>query len=159
MEHKAFSAPSHAISHFSLCLSYRFKDVSLIMKSVQTAMTLRTRFPRTVAGFDLVTVYAARQLFVRGGATPMKPSEEAQAADPGLLRVQQGRTVTREGRAEQARLFWLLKGSSRIRKGWGNEDEWASSRPLPSALVPSLLCLPTTFEIAPLPPIKAIVMC
>ncbi|XP_019612858.2 adenosine deaminase 2 isoform X3 [Rhinolophus sinicus] len=33
---------------------HRFKNVSLIMKSVQTAMTLRTRFPRTVAGFDLV---------------------------------------------------------------------------------------------------------
>lgn len=33
---------------------FGFKNVSLIMKSVQTAMTLRTRFPRTVAGFDLV---------------------------------------------------------------------------------------------------------
>nr|KAF6493404.1 adenosine deaminase 2 [Rousettus aegyptiacus] len=33
---------------------HRFKNVSFIMKSIQTAMTLRTGFPRTVAGFDLV---------------------------------------------------------------------------------------------------------
>ncbi|XP_011366094.1 adenosine deaminase 2 [Pteropus vampyrus] len=32
----------------------RFRNVSLIMKSIQTAMMLRTRFPKTVAGFDLV---------------------------------------------------------------------------------------------------------
>lgn len=33
---------------------HRFRNVSLIMKSIQTAMMLRTRFPKTVAGFDLV---------------------------------------------------------------------------------------------------------
>ncbi|XP_025317390.1 adenosine deaminase 2 isoform X2 [Canis lupus baileyi] len=33
---------------------HRFKNVSFIMKSVQTAMALRTMFPRMVAGFDLV---------------------------------------------------------------------------------------------------------
>ncbi|XP_032700347.1 adenosine deaminase 2 isoform X1 [Lontra canadensis] len=32
----------------------RFKNVSFIMKSVQTAMMLRATFPRMVAGFDLV---------------------------------------------------------------------------------------------------------
>ncbi|XP_058600219.1 adenosine deaminase 2 isoform X1 [Neofelis nebulosa] len=33
---------------------HRAKNVSFIMKSIQTAMTLRTMFPRMVAGFDLV---------------------------------------------------------------------------------------------------------
>ncbi|XP_038383492.1 adenosine deaminase 2-like [Canis lupus baileyi] len=33
---------------------HRFKNVSFIMKSVQTAMALRIMFPRMVAGFDLV---------------------------------------------------------------------------------------------------------
>ncbi|XP_040318542.1 adenosine deaminase 2 isoform X2 [Herpailurus yagouaroundi] len=33
---------------------HRVKNVSFIMKSIQTAMTLRTMFPRMVAGFDLV---------------------------------------------------------------------------------------------------------
>lgn len=41
-----------------LSLSHRFKNMSLIMKSIKTAMTLRTRFPKMVAGFDLVTVSA-----------------------------------------------------------------------------------------------------
>ncbi|XP_042847422.1 adenosine deaminase 2 isoform X3 [Panthera tigris] len=33
---------------------HRAKNVSFIMKSIQTAMTLRTMFPKMVAGFDLV---------------------------------------------------------------------------------------------------------
>ncbi|XP_054552552.1 adenosine deaminase 2 isoform X2 [Talpa occidentalis] len=33
---------------------HRFKNVSFIMESVQAALELRTMFPRTVAGFDLV---------------------------------------------------------------------------------------------------------
>lgn len=66
--------PSHTVSYAFLCLSHRVKNVSFIMKSIQTAMTLRTMFPRMVAGFDLVTdptqqsclrAGPSRQLFVK----------------------------------------------------------------------------------------------
>lgn len=52
-----------------LSVFHRFKNVSLITKSIQTAMMLQTKFPRMVAGFDLVTVCTARQLFVTGPST------------------------------------------------------------------------------------------
>lgn len=61
-----------------LSVFHRFKNVSLITKSIQTAMMLQTKFPRMVAGFDLVTVCTAGRLFVTGSG--LRPA--------GLLRVQ-----------------------------------------------------------------------
>lgn len=45
-----------SFSAFSLLLS-RMLNVSQIKEAVVTAMALRARFPDTLAGFDLVTVF------------------------------------------------------------------------------------------------------
>ena len=64
------SVPRHTVL---TSVSHRFKNVSLIAKSVQMAMKLQTKFPGMVAGFDLVTVSRGLQ---GGGSHQRREAEK-----------------------------------------------------------------------------------